>query len=81
MVTVFSILKVVLLILEIALFAYFTWILVKVFRHIICSIKAKDKKSILINSLIFTLCALIYFFLLHPVGRMNFIYQEVIKLF
>ena len=73
--------EIVILILEVAFLAYLTWILVKLFWHLFCSIKAKDKKSILINSLIFTLCALIYFFLLHPVGRMNFIYQEVIKLF
>ena len=73
--------EIVILILEVAFLAYLTWILVKLFWHLFCSIKAKDKKSILINSLIFTLCALIYFFLLHPVGRMNFIYQEVINLF
>ena len=73
--------EIVILILEVAFLAYLTWILVKLFWHLFCSIKAKDKKSILINSLTFTLCALIYFFLLHPVGRMNFIYQEVIKLF
>ena len=81
MVTVFSILQVVLLILEIALFAYFTWILVKVFWHIICSIKAKDKKSILINSLLFTLGSILYFVLFDPIRRISFIYQEITKLF
>ena len=81
MITVFSILQVVLLILEIALLAYFTWILVKLFWHIIYSIKAKDKKSILINSLLFTLGSILYFVLFDPIGRISFIYQEITKLF
>ena len=73
--------EIVILILEVAFLAYLTWILVKLFWHLLCSIKAKDKKSILINSLLFTLGSILYFVLFDPIRRINFIYQEVTKLF
>jgi hypothetical protein len=69
------------LILEVALLAYLTWILVKLFWHLFCSIKAKDKKSILINSLIFILCVLFFFLVLDPIGHIGSIYQEITKSF
>ena len=68
-------------ILEVALLAYLTWSLGKIFLHIVTSIKAKDKKSILINSLLFTLGSILYFVLFDPIGRISFIYQEITKLF
>ena len=73
--------EIVILILEVAFLAYLTWILVKVFWHLFCSIKAKDKKSILINSLLFTLGSILYFVLFDPIRRISFIYQEITKLF
>lgn len=73
--------EIVILIFKIAFLAYLTWILVKLFWHLFCSIKAKDKKSILINSLLFTLGSILYFVLFDPIGRISFIYQEITKLF
>ena len=73
--------EIVILILEVAFLAYLTWILVKLFWHLFCSIKAKDKKSILINSLLFTLGSILYFVLFDPIRRISFIYHEVTKLF
>ena len=73
--------EIVILIFKIAFLAYLTWILVKVFWHLFCSIKAKDKRSILINSLLFTLGSILFFMLYNPIGRISFIYHEVTKLF
>ena len=68
-------------ILEVALLAYLTWSLGKLFWHLFCSIKAKDKISILVNSLLFTLGSILYFVLFDSIGRISFIYQEITKLF
>ena len=68
-------------ILEVALLAYLTWSLGKIFLHIVSSIKAKDKISILVNSLIFILCVLFFFLVLDPIGHIGSIYQEIAKSF
>ncbi len=68
-------------ILEVALLAYLTWSLGKIFLHIVTSIKAKDKTSILVNSLIFILCVLFFFLVLDPIGHIGSIYQEIAKSF
>ena len=73
--------EIVMVIFKIAFLAYLTWILVKVFWHLFCSIKAKDKKSILINSLLFTLGSILYFVLFDPIGHIGSIYQEIAKSF
>ena len=74
-------LKILLYICAIAVLIYLTWALFRLFMKILISIKKKDHKSLVINSLIFIVGLVFYLKIINPIGQICFIYKDIIKAF